>query len=261
MPGSSAYVLPLGVSSALPSPGQANSYLAVVRERRYWLVDCADSPMVRLQQAGLNPLSIQGVIITHFHPDHVYGLPVFLLGLFLAGYVQGSPRQEPLPIYALPGVLKKIQAMIALYEPQRWEGMFPVAYHPIEPEIGAAVATDRDFEITAAPTEHIIPSVALRFGHGAAAFVYSSDTAPCRAVEQLAQGATLLFHEASASPNGHTFPADAGALAARSGVKELVLIHYHADNALEMVDILQAARETFAGPVQLAREFQPYPWA
>ena len=77
------YVVPLGVAAALADAGHANSYLAVVGRDGYWLVDCADSPIGRLQRAGLDPLTVRGVIITHFHPDHVYGLPAYLLGLFL----------------------------------------------------------------------------------------------------------------------------------------------------------------------------------
>jgi ribonuclease Z len=262
-----AYVVPLGVSAGLPIPGHANCYVAVVREGRYWLVDCADSPIDRLLQAGLDPLAVQGVIITHFHPDHVYGLPVFLMGLFLLGMQQGRPRREPLLIFARPEVLERVRSMIALYEIETWHGMFPIAYHTIAPEVGAHVVTPEGvkplFEITAAPSRHSVPSLALRFAlpDSPRAFVYSSDTAPCAEVEELASGATLLFHEATASVHGgHSFPADAATAAARAGVERLVLIHYYELTPDEILQMMSVARRAFGRRVDVAQEFQIYPW-
>jgi len=253
------YVVPLGVAAALTDAGYANSYMAVVGRDDYWLVDCADSPIGRLQRAGLDPLAVRGIIITHFHPDHVYGLPAYLLGLFMLA--KGKPRSEPLSIYARPEVLPLVCGMIALFGTQSWVSTLFLAYHEIVPEIGALVAEDGDFTITAAPTQHSIPSIALRFALRGTSrtFVYSSDTFPCSEVEQLARGATLLFHEATDSDRHHTRPGAAGALAARAGVGRLVLIHYYTQPDA-MTHTLSEAMKTFGGPVELAEEFKPYPW-
>ena len=252
-------VIPLGVAAALSDAGHANSYLAVVGSNGYWLVDCADGPIGRLQRAGLDPLAVRGIIITHFHPDHVYGLPAYLLGLFMLA--NGEPRSEPLSIYARPEVLSLVRGMVALFESQSWVSSLSLAYHEITPEVGALVAEDDEFTVTAAPAQHSIPSVAVRFAlRGTSrAFVYSSDTFPCPEVEQLAQDATLLFHEATDSDRAHTRPGAAGALAARAGVGRLVLIHYYTQPDA-MVYALSEAGKTFGGPVALAEELKSYPW-
>jgi ribonuclease Z len=253
------YVVPLGVAPALPDAAHTNSYLAVVGSDGYWLVDCADGPIGRLQRAGLDPLAVRGVIITNFHPDHVYGLPAYLLGLFMLA--NGEPRSEPLSIYARPEVLSLVRGMIALFGTQSWVSSLSLTYHEVVPEVGALVAEDGDFIVTAAPAQHSIPSIAVRFAlRGTSrAFVYSSDTFPCPEVEQLAQGATLLFHEATDSDRAHTRPGAAGALAARAGVGRLVLIHYYTQPDA-MAYALSEAGKTFGGPVALAEELTPYPW-
>jgi ribonuclease Z len=253
------YVVPLGVAAALPDAEHANSYLAVVGHNGYWLVDCADGPIGRLQRAGLDPLAVRGIIITHFHPDHVYGLPAYLLGLFVLA--RGEPRSEPLPLYARAEVLASVREMVALFEPQSWVEPLSLVYHEIAPEVGAPVAEDDEFTVTAAPTQHSIPSMAVRFAwRGASrAFVYSSDTFPCPEVETLARGATLLFHEATDSDRNHTRPGAAGALAARAGVGRLALIHYYTQPDA-MAHALAEAAKTFGGPVELAEEFKPYAW-
>jgi len=253
------YVIPLGVAAALADAGHANSYLAVVGRDGYWLIDCADSPIGRLQRAGLDPLTVRGIIITHFHPDHVYGLPAYLLGLFMLA--KGEVRSTPLPIYARSDVLPLVRGMVTLFGEQSWVALSSLAYHEIAPEVGAPVFSDGEFTVTAAPTRHSIPSIALRFAlRGTSrAFVYSSDTFPCPEVEQLARGATLLFHEATDSDRNHTRPGAAGALAARAGVERLVLIHYYTQPDA-MTYALAEATKTFGGPVELAEEFKPYSW-
>lgn len=253
------YVVPLGVAAALADSDHANSYLAVVGQRGYWLVDCADSPIGRLQRAGLDPLAVHGIIITHFHPDHVYGLPAYLLGLFMLA--EGQPRAEPLPVYARAEVLPLVRGMIGLFGGQSWVLPLSLTYNEIMPEVGALVAEDDEFRVTAAPTQHSVPSIAVRFAlRGTSrAFAYSSDTFPCPEVEALARGATLLFHEATDSDRNHTRPGAAGALAARAGVGRLVLIHYYTQPDA-MAYTLSEAAKTFDGPVELAEEFKPYAW-
>lgn len=253
------YVVPLGVAAAQSDAEHANSYLAVVGQDGYWLVDCADSPIGRLQRAGLDPLAVRGIIITHFHPDHVYGLPAYLLGLFMLA--NGEARPAPLPVYARPEVLPLVRGMILLFEGQSWVSPLSLAYHEIVPEVGALVVEDDEFAVTAAPTQHSVPSIAVRFAlRGTSrAFVYSSDTFPCPEVERLAQGATLLFHEATDSDRNHTRPGAAGALAARAGVGRLALIHYYTQPDA-MAYVLSEAAKTFGGPVELAEEFKAYSW-
>lgn len=253
------YVVPLGVAAAYTDAEHANSYLAVIGQDGYWLVDCADNPIGRLRRAGLDPLTVRGVIITHFHPDHVYGLPAYLLGLFMLS--GGQVRSEPLLVYARPEVLPLVRGMIELFDGQSWVAPLSLVYREIAPEVGAPVAEDDNFTVTAAPTQHSIPSIAVRFAlRGTSrAFVYSSDTFPCLEVETLARGVTLLFHESTDSDRNHTRPGAAGALAERAGVERLVLIHYHIQPDA-MAYALSEAAKTFGGPVELAEEIKPYRW-
>ncbi len=256
---SDTYVVPLGVAGALADATHHNSYLAVVRDERFWMVDCAGSPISQLDRAGLEPMNIQGLIITHFHPDHVYGLPALLLGLFVKGVAETRPRQEPLSIYARPEVLWQVRALVELFDYQDWVWALPIEYHPIVTEIGALVKEDELFTIRTAPSRHSLPSLAVRFDtvERPGTFVYSSDTLPCFEVEQLARDATLLIHESGGSGHGHSMPEDVAALAVRANVERLLLIHYTIQKAVQQ-KILEQASSVFKGSLELAEELKRY---
>src|SRR3989449_8522573 len=93
----------------------------------------------------------------------------------------------------------------------------------------------------------------------------SSDTEPCDAVVALARGADTLIHEATFPDRDrgrfgvHSTAGEAGAVAARAGVRRLILAHIEADYHDELPAMADEARRRFGGVVEIAQEFVPYP--
>ena len=132
---------------------------------------------------------------------------------------------------------------------------------------GAAVGRSGPFTLTASPNAHgPMPNLALRFDAAAApSVVYSSDTEPCEAVVDLARGADTLIHEATYSEGDaarhgvHSTARQAGEIAARAGVRRLILTHMdpaHHDATAALAD---EAQRGFRGEVEIAEELIPYP--
>ena len=88
-------VVILGSSNAIPTPEHENTHLAVVGEERMVLIDSVSNPILRLQQAGLDFNDLTDVILTHFHPDHVSGVPLLLMGMWLMGRVEPVALRQP----------------------------------------------------------------------------------------------------------------------------------------------------------------------
>jgi len=243
----------LGTAPALPEPFREYTYMVLQGRESVILIDCASSPVQRLAQAGVNLHDVDHLIITHHHPDHVYGVPVFLLDLWLAG------RRRPLHVYGPPGTARVIPAMMALYEWHDWPGFYPIEFHEVQMAVGSFVLDSADFLITAAPAEHLVPTIALRmlYKETGGVAVYSSDTEPCEAVMELAKGADLLIHESTGARAGHSSSSAAGAIARFAGVKKLVLIHYPVQG-MDVDRMWEEAEIEFGGPVELARAFVSY---
>lgn len=240
----------LGSSNAIPTRDHENTHLALISQGRTVLIDCVSNPMVRLEQAGIDPLSITDLILTHFHPDHVSGVPLFLMDSWLIG------RHAPLNVYGLDYTLQRIETLMNLYNWSDWPGFYPVNFLRVSMDEMAVVFDEEDMRVTATPVRHFLPNMGLRIDLKAEqkSVVYSCDTEPCAEVERLAQGADILLHEAAGLFPGHSSAAQAGVVARQAEVGTLYLIHYPTGR-FASGDLVADAKSHFPGDVRLATDF------
>jgi ribonuclease Z len=248
-----AKLIVLGSGAALADASRDNTYMIIQGQESSILIDCGGSPVHKLRVAEVDLDTLDALIVTHHHPDHVYGVPVLLLGLWLYG------RQESFPIF---GPRRTVTALASIMDSLGWHDWphrMPVDFHEVEMRVGHRVIDSPEFEITIAPVEHFVPTIAVRAmsRESGKSIVYSSDTEPCEALARLAQGADILIHESTGDYAGHSTPAQAGAMARRCGVGKLVLIHFTALDS-ELEGLRRAAEAEFDGPVELAEDFAVY---
>ncbi len=243
----------LGTAAAIPDLTHDNVFMALDGGDLRLLIDCGSSPVVRLKRAGLDFMALDGLIVTHDHPDHIYGVPLLLMDLWLMG------RREPFPIYGSPRSLQVIQEMMRLYESETWLNFPRIDYTALPAEPGIPVVDGDFISITAWPVDHMIPTLGLRITNRGSGRVlaYTSDTMSGPRVVDMARNADILIHEATGTYFGHSTGADAARDALEANAKRLVLIHYPVVRG-NPTAILEAAKSVFAGPVELAEDFGVY---
>jgi ribonuclease Z len=241
----------LGTSNAIPALNHENTHMALLGEKRLIMVDCGNNPIVHLQNAGIDVHSVTDVILTHFHPDHVAGVPSFLMNSWLMG------RKEPLNIYGLAYTLDRLENLMVAYDWESWPNFFPVKFVRLPPDEFFQVIEDGEFRIFSSEVCHMIPTIGLRveFPQSGKVLAYSCDTEPCPEVERLSKDATLLIHEASGAGIGHSSAAQAGEIAMKAGSEELMLIHFNAEGEA-LQTLLEEARANFSGKVRAAQDFE-----
>ncbi|RLD03610.1 MAG: hypothetical protein DRI56_12170 [Chloroflexota bacterium] len=247
-------VIILGSSSAVASKDQENTHMVFVGENHAILVDCVGSPISRLNEAGVNFNDVTDLILTHFHPDHVSGVPLLLMDMWLLG------REKPLNIYGLEHTLTRMEKLMEFYNWDNWPDFFPVTFRYLPLETMTDVIDNDEFLVHASPVKHLIPTIGLRVEFCAEDFVvaYSCDTEPCDNVIPLASGANVLIHEATGASKGHSSAAQAGEAAQKAGVDSLYLIHYSTlcdSSGKTPQDLVTEAQKTFSGQVMLAKDF------
>lgn len=239
----------LGVGTAVPDIGRECTHMVWDGPGGPLLIDAAGNTYTRLQQAGIDPQGLRAVLLTHSHSDHVYGFPILLTQLFLAG------RTEPITVYGLPETFALVQALVAASAVSAY--MVPVEWVPLH--AGDTMDLGGGYTLRTALTEHSRPCIALRFEGQGRVLVYSADTRPCEAVAALAVGADVLLHEATerAPSDAHTTPRQAGEAAARAGAKHLVLVHFSPRWTMPEDEALAEVRAGgFAGRAEVGQEQQ-----
>lgn len=240
----------LGVGTAVPDVDRENTHMVFESNDGLLLVDAGGSTWQRLLRARLDPLSLNGLVLSHGHPDHINGVPALLFQLGLLSY------GRRLPIYANQETISLLQRIVAAFEMDQYA--CAVDWVVVKPGDPLPLATTA-YRVLTAETVHQRPALALRFeAPDGRSLVYPADTEPCPAVERLAQGATILIHEATtAGPwAGHTSPRQLGEIAVRAGVKRLILVHFsprYTMSAAQAIDEVRAAG--FEGSVEIGREF------
>lgn len=252
-----------GTSGAIPSAARDNTALVFYSLDEVVLVDCSGSPYQKILKAGLDPMRVSSLIVTHRHVDHLYGIPSLAHNMGLAG------RRATLHVYALPETMRVLRGFMDLF-PLEEQMPYRIELHEFPPKERHPVLQAKGFCIQSTPVKHGAPNVGLRVEFDSSqergVVVYSCDTSPCPSLIALARGADILIHEATflhseaarAASDGHTTGYQAGEVAAQTGVKRLILCHF-ADSLHDQVEELRReARQTYGGPVEIPEEFREY---
>ena len=240
----------LGTSNAISDEKHENTHMVLVGEKRTVLIDCPNNPILRFQKANVDFTCLSDLVLTHFHPDHVSGVPQLLMNMWLMG------RHQPLNVYGLQHTLDRIENLMRLYGWSEWPNFFPVVFHRVPEQALVPVMASEEFRILAVPVQHFIPTIGLRieFASSKKIVAYSCDTEPCPQLTQLAGGADIFVHESSGALPGHSSAAQAGQAAQRAEVGKLYLIHYPTGQ-FATGDLVAEARQKFEGPVILAQDY------
>lgn len=250
-----AQVILLGTGAAWSGPDRENTFMLVRGESTNVLIDCGGSPTQRLAQVGVQPSEIDHVILTHNHPDHIYGFPLLMLNAWMAG------RKTALHVYGLQSTIRSARKMLKALDFHLLPNFITIKYHVVTPNSITALPKMGEFDIQGAPTKHFVPTLALRITERATgkSFAYSSDTSPDQNVVEIARGTQFFIHEATMldkSGEGHSSAIEAGQDAAAAEVNQLILLHVPPN--VSPPKWRAAAKQNFSGKVTVANDFDTF---
>lgn len=268
---SALIVLLLGTGYPRPDPERAGPSTVVIAGDAWFVVDAGRGTTMRLAATDLKYANLRGVFLTHLHSDHTAGLP----DLFNTSWQFGR-KTVPLELYGPRGTKKLANAMVDFFaEDIHWRRdvleKHPAAGATIRTHIvrEGVVYDDGKVKVTAFAVDHrpIVNAFGYRFESGGRTIVISGDTRPNDNLVRYAKGADVLVLEAylpehfarvdtpevaARLTRYHTSAEEAGELAARAGVKKLVLTHLIPGNADEV--FRERASRAFKGEIVIGRD-------
>lgn len=181
----------LGSGDSFGSGGRFQTCIMVEGPNCRFLIDCGTSSMIAMRAQGVEPNSIDAILLTHFHGDHFGGVPFILIDAMLA-----SKRNRPLTVAGPPGTRERMEEMSEALFPGShiMTPKFPLEY--IEMEVGRP---NRVLNLTVTPqpavhTPETHPTI-LRVEYAGKTITYTGDTDWTDDLITAAKGADLLIAE------------------------------------------------------------------
>lgn len=255
----------VGCSGSYPGPESAASCYLLEADHtsdghtRTWriLLDLGNGALGQLHRY-VDPLSVDAVLVSHLHADHCLDL----CGYYVMRKYHPTGAQPQIPVWGPAGTAERMARAYDLpLEPGMTEEFDFRDYGDADGAEDAVVEIG-PFRIEAREVVHPVTAYALKVTADGRTLVYSGDTGPCPALDEIATGADLLLAEASFRsgddnpPDLHMTGADCGRTASKAGVDRLVLTHvppWH-----DAADAEAEARSEWSGPVELARAGATY---
>jgi ribonuclease BN (tRNA processing enzyme) len=239
----------IGCSGSFAGPDSAAScYLLEAADAagRTWriLLDLGSGALGPLQRFAVAD-DLQGVFLTHLHPDHCLDLT----GLYVFRKYHPGGHLPRIPVWGPAGVARRMAAAYDIPEDPGMNREFDFHEHAGEVEVGP-------FRVTPHPVAHPVPAYGFRVTAAGRTLAYTGDTGPCGSLDGLAAGADVLLAEASFRhgehnpDNLHLSGREAGEVAARNGVPRLVITHV--PPWYRVADMVAEAGEVYDGELSAA---------
>ena len=288
------HVIVCGAGSPLPDLERSGPCTAVIAGDQLWIVDAGSGASRMLGRLRVPQGRIEGVLLTHFHSDHIDGLGELLLQRWI-----NATATEPVPLYGPTGIAAIANGLRTAYlfdtqwrtehhgedvAPSSGAGATPEP-HRIDPRFLAKpiIQAENGLTIHAIRVDHkpVQPAFGYRFDYKGRAVVISGDTSPSDGIRKGAIGADVLIHEALAPQlvevmtraaekaeranlvkitkdilDYHTTPVEAAEIAAEAEVPYLVYHHIVPPLPLAPMEeiFVEGVSEVYDGSVTVAKD-------
>ena len=181
----------LGSGDSYGSGGRFQTCILGDIAGRRFLLDCGASSLIAMRAQGVDPNSIDAILLTHMHGDHCAGVPFVLVDAML-----GAKRSAPLVVAGPPGSAARMDALREALFPGShvMRPRFRYEYVEMEPGRAHEVAGMSVTPYPALHTPETSPTM-LRVEHGGKVVTYTGDTDWTEALVAAAGGADLLVTE------------------------------------------------------------------
>lgn len=199
------------------------------------LLDISPSAVYRMAAEGLPWHDLDAIWVSHFHLDHIGGLPPYLFGVKYAR--ETIDRKKPLRIFGPKGLTKMVEKFSEAGDYQLFVQPFPLEFIEVEPLDQFQLAKGLSAAVISTPHTDESLAIHIRDGLGKT-LVYSADTGFSEPLTAFARNVDIFILECMFLKNKpvkiHLELAEAVWMAKRAEARTTIFTHL--DSSWDNVD-------------------------
>lgn len=247
----------LGTGGSVATKERDNTSFLIKGDGALILVDCPGSVIQKIKKLGLDPRKVNSILLTHIHPDHVYGLPSFVHSLMLEECLVRLFGSEETVIFC--------RRFLDLFHLQKKDIKTRIEFFPMKE--GKSFELTASIELTSFRVPHSPQSLAYHFSFEKEKkeLIYSGDTVPFSSLFKEAERIDDLIHDCSAPSRFfkqypalktmHTDSLQLGKLSQRAGVKCLIPCHFFGELEFPLSEIEEEIKKNYKGRLIIPKDF------
>ncbi len=230
----------LGTGAAVATAKRDNTSIYFETDSWNLLVDCPGSVIYKFSLLSIDYTKLNGIFITHSHPDHLYGLPSVIHSL--------DPFDIHPKVFIPKGIITEVKSLLKIFNLQNKTEIISMDYKIDEYE-----------SIDFFSTNHTPYSKGIKIFSENNIIIYTSDTGPIPECEKIFKNADYLIHDCYAPArlkkvipaldSTHTSAETLGKIAEKSKVKHLIPIHFSGEHDFEISEIAKEIKKYYCGDV------------
>jgi ribonuclease BN (tRNA processing enzyme) len=236
----------LGTGGPFGAGGRFQSCILIEHGGERYLLDCGMTSLAAMAGVGIEPRTIDAVLVTHLHGDHVGGVPLLICDSVNADRPE-PPRTRPLRIAGPAGTEATVREALELY---RWPRAMPalaeaglLEFTALAPGQETAIGP---FRVIAYAARHTPEALAFRVACGGRAIGYSGDSAWTETLLDVAGDADLFILNVYSYAIPIDIILDYRQLVERRDqlrCKRLILTHIGAEMQARLADVTETVAE------------------
>jgi ribonuclease Z len=248
----------LGTGGSVATPTRDNTAFLLRNGEDLILVDCPGSVIPKIKKLKFDPRRVRTILLSHTHPDHVYGLPSFVHSLML--------EEGEVTLCASDESVSFSRVLLDIFHLRDSKIKTRIRFRPLAP--GETTKLGRGLTARAIQVPHHSSSLAYHFcwEEDNTELVFSGDTPPSAPVFEAAQEVDFLIHDASAPARVfrqfpelhrmHTSALELGKWSQDAGVKCLIPCHFLGEIDFSPSEIRTEIRRSYKGKLIIPRDFE-----
>jgi ribonuclease Z len=247
----------IGTGGSVATEERDNTSFVLASQEKVILIDCPGSVIQKLKRSRIEPRSVHSMIITHSHPDHIYGLPSFVHSLMMS--------ECSIDIFGSKLCVDFCASLLDLFNLRKENVKCRVNFIAVEEGQDHRISPGLSCSFYKVPHSPSSMAIGFHLETEKLDLLYSGDTPPYPRLLKKMRKLDFLIHDCSAPSrffaeypalgSMHTDSLTLGQMAHDAGAAHLVPCHFFGELDYSIEEIEEEIKNHYKGKLTIPSDF------